>query len=187
MPDTQQLEASARRALDALAMLILDNPDPGTEALGAQYELRQALFGQPSEFPAIRVWQIQAQRRDGSWNNYSAPIVDEAEAHGDYAETVANSGQHRAFRLVSSVTTQTVEAQHPEAETRTNWVPGPVAVARAAAAAQSGRQQAALTRIGQMTDHWEQHLPEVIRTPAVVSAIRAVLERTAVTQPGQEA
>jgi hypothetical protein len=113
--DLQQLEASARRALDALAMLILNNPDPGTEALGAQYELRQALFGQPSEFPAIRVWQIQAQRRDGSWNNYSAPIVDEAEAHGDYAETIANSGQRRAFRLVSSVTTQTVEAQHPEA------------------------------------------------------------------------
>jgi hypothetical protein len=27
-----------------------------------------------------------------------------------------------------------------------------------------------------MTDHWEQQLPEVIRTPAVVSAIRAVLE-----------
>jgi hypothetical protein len=114
--EAQQLEASARRALDALAMLILNNPDPGTEALGAQYELRQALFGQPSEFPAIRVWQIQAQRRDGSWNNYSAPIVDGAEAHGDYAETIANSGQRRAFRLVSSVTTQTVEAQHSETQ-----------------------------------------------------------------------
>ena len=35
---------------------------------------------------------------------------------------------------------------------------------------------AALARIRQMTDYWEQHLPEVIRTPAVVSAIRAALE-----------
>lgn len=49
--------------------------------------------------------------------------------------------------------------------------------AHVALAAHAGRQQAALTRIGQMADHWEQQLPEVIRTPAVVSAIRAALER----------
>lgn len=36
---------------------------------------------------------------------------------------------------------------------------------------------AALARIRQMADHWEQHLPEVIRTPAVVSALRAALDR----------
>ncbi|MET8113751.1 hypothetical protein [Streptomyces prasinus] len=36
--------------------------------------------------------------------------------------------------------------------------------------------EAALARIGQMADHWEQHLPEVIRTPAVVSALRAAME-----------
>ena len=35
---------------------------------------------------------------------------------------------------------------------------------------------AALARIRQMADHWEQYLPEVIRTPAVVSALRAALE-----------
>ncbi|WP_042174679.1 hypothetical protein [Streptomyces sp. NBRC 110035] len=35
---------------------------------------------------------------------------------------------------------------------------------------------AALARIRQMADYWEQHLPEVIRTPAVVSALRAALE-----------
>jgi len=34
-------------------------------------------------------------------------------------------------------------------------------------------------RIGQMADAWEQQLPEVIRTPAVVSAIRAALEPAA--------
>ncbi|MFK0124921.1 hypothetical protein ACIQSP_16590 [Streptomyces nigra] len=38
------------------------------------------------------------------------------------------------------------------------------------------RLRAVVARIRQMTDHWEQQLPEVIRTPAVVSAIRAALE-----------
>ncbi|GAA1431748.1 hypothetical protein GCM10009601_51360 [Streptomyces thermospinosisporus] len=37
--------------------------------------------------------------------------------------------------------------------------------------------RAALARIRQMADYWEQHLPEVIRTPAVVSALRAAMER----------
>ncbi|WP_431040034.1 hypothetical protein [Streptomyces sp. P9-1] len=37
--------------------------------------------------------------------------------------------------------------------------------------------RAALARIHQMTDYWEQNLPEVIRTPAVVSALRAAMER----------
>ncbi|MFF6866704.1 hypothetical protein [Streptomyces ardesiacus] len=36
---------------------------------------------------------------------------------------------------------------------------------------------AVLARIRQMADYWEQHLPEVIRTPAVVSALRAALDR----------
>jgi hypothetical protein len=36
--------------------------------------------------------------------------------------------------------------------------------------------EAVLARIGQMADVWERRLPEVIRTPAVVSAIRAALE-----------
>jgi hypothetical protein len=36
--------------------------------------------------------------------------------------------------------------------------------------------RAALARIRQMADYWEQHLPEVIRTPAVVSALRAALD-----------
>jgi hypothetical protein len=41
---------------------------------------------------------------------------------------------------------------------------------------ETARLQAVVARLRQMTDHWEQQLPEVIRTPAVVSAIRAVLE-----------
>lgn len=36
---------------------------------------------------------------------------------------------------------------------------------------------AVVARVRQMADYWEQQLPEVIRTPAVVSAIRAALER----------
>jgi hypothetical protein len=38
---------------------------------------------------------------------------------------------------------------------------------------------AALARIRQMADYWEQNLPEVIRTPAVVSALRAAMEPAA--------
>lgn len=44
-------------------------------------------------------------------------------------------------------------------------------------------ETAVLVRIRQMADYWEQHLPEVIRTPAVVSAIRAALESAAVEFP----
>ncbi|MEU3283250.1 hypothetical protein, partial [Streptomyces antibioticus] len=43
------------------------------------------------------------------------------------------------------------------------------------------RLRAVVARIGQMTDAWEQQLPEVIRTPAVVSALRAALEPAAVS------
>jgi hypothetical protein len=41
------------------------------------------------------------------------------------------------------------------------------------------RLRAVVARIGQMADAWEQQLPEVIRTPAVVSALRAALEPAA--------
>jgi hypothetical protein len=51
---------------------------------------------------------------------------------------------------------------------------------------ETARLRAVVARLRQMTDHWEQQLPEVIRTPAVVSAIRAVLER-AETEPSAPA
>ena len=38
------------------------------------------------------------------------------------------------------------------------------------------RAEAAIARIRQMADAWEQRLPDVIRTPAVVSALRAALD-----------
>ncbi|MER5902974.1 hypothetical protein ABT150_23190 [Streptomyces mirabilis] len=41
---------------------------------------------------------------------------------------------------------------------------------------ETARLRAVVARLRQMTDHWEKHLPELIRTPAVVSAIRAALE-----------
>jgi hypothetical protein len=44
------------------------------------------------------------------------------------------------------------------------------------AADETRRLRAVVARLAQMADHWEQQLPEVIRTPAVVSAIRAALE-----------
>jgi hypothetical protein len=46
------------------------------------------------------------------------------------------------------------------------------------------RLRAVVARIRQMADYWEQQLPEVIRTPAVVSALRAAME-PAVSSVGQ--
>jgi hypothetical protein len=46
------------------------------------------------------------------------------------------------------------------------------------------RLRAVVARVRQMADYWEQQLPEVIRTPAVVSALRAALE-PAVSSVGQ--
>jgi hypothetical protein len=47
--------------------------------------------------------------------------------------------------------------------------------------------RAVVSRVRQMADAWEQQLPEVIRTPAVVSAIRAALEPAAVSPPADRA
>lgn len=120
MTDPQRLEAAARRALDSLAALILDRADPGTEALAAQYELRQALAGEQPGIPTERVWQIECRRRDGTWTSWSAATIDGADAHTDYADTVAHNGQKRAHRLVCATTTHLVEQQHqPDDETAT--------------------------------------------------------------------
>lgn len=112
MTNHQRLEAAARRALDSLAALILDNPDPDAEALGAQYELRQALAGERPKIPTERVWQIEAQRASGMWTPWSAVTFDRVDARTDYAETVAQHGQKRAHRLVCAVTTRVIEQQH---------------------------------------------------------------------------
>lgn len=116
-PPTEQqlaarLEAAARRALDSLAALILDSPDPGVEALGAQYELRQVLAGEVPEIPTVRQWQIECQRASGAWTPYRARNEDEADVHADYAGTVAEYGRLRAYRLVCATTTHGVEAHH---------------------------------------------------------------------------
>lgn len=61
--------------------------------------------------------------------------------------------------------------------------PAVSSVGQAAHTTRSAVLERAVQRIGQMADAWEQQLPEVIRTPAVVSAIRAALEPVAGAQP----
>ncbi|MFJ1830442.1 hypothetical protein [Streptomyces sp. NPDC088178] len=39
------------------------------------------------------------------------------------------------------------------------------------------KAEAVIERVRQMADAWEQQLPDVIRTPAVVSALRAALDQ----------
>jgi hypothetical protein len=88
----------------------------------------------------------------------------------------AHCGGPHAWDDCETYTALVASERQPETQ-------GALKRAHVALAAQAGRQQAALARIGQMTDHWEQHLPEVIRTPAVVSAIRAALGPAVVSQP----
>lgn len=115
MTTPEQLQAAAQRALEALGALILDSPDPGVEALGAQYELRRALLGTTPEIPTRREWQIQSQRYSGIWAGWSVPTDDAEHARQDYADTVATHGQQRAHRLVCATTTHVIEAhQEPE-------------------------------------------------------------------------
>lgn len=115
-PDMSRVEAAARRALDSLGGLILNTPDPGVEALGAQFELRQALLDAIPEIPTTRTWTIEARRRNARgdiWTRWNAPYDELSEdAHKDYAETVAEWGHQRAFRIVCATTTHVIEAQH---------------------------------------------------------------------------
>lgn len=111
--DQSQLEAAARRALDNLAAFILNSPDPSTEALGAQHELRQALLNATPDIPTTRVWTIESLRYENVWTRWSAPYEEfSQDAHRDYAETVAEWGHKRPFRLVCATTTHVIEAQH---------------------------------------------------------------------------
>lgn len=115
-PDASRLEAAARRALDSLAAFILDTSDPGVEALGAQYELRHALLLDTPPIPTDRVWQVQVQRRNGSWIDHSPATSDGRQAHADYEDTIASSGHLWSYRLVCSVRAHTIEAQHDRPE-----------------------------------------------------------------------
>ncbi|MET7438378.1 hypothetical protein ACFYQQ_01025 [Streptomyces sp. NPDC005496] len=110
MTDHAHLQAAAQRALEALGDLILNSRDPGVEALGAQYELRQALLGTTPEIPTRREWQIQSLRHSGIWTGWSVPTDDAEHARRDYAETVATHGQQRAHRLICGTTTHVIEA-----------------------------------------------------------------------------
>lgn len=119
---TNRLEAAAQRALDSLGDLILNTPNPGVEALGAQFELRQALLDAIPEIPTTRTWTIEARRQHNSgniWTRWNAPYDELSEdAHKDYAGTVAEWGHKRAFRIVCATTTHVIEAQHePNEET----------------------------------------------------------------------
>lgn len=51
---TDRLRDAARRALDSLNDLIADSSDPGTEALGARFELETALTNTPVPPPTNR-------------------------------------------------------------------------------------------------------------------------------------
>ncbi|MFE9920440.1 hypothetical protein ACFYQA_02300 [Streptomyces sp. NPDC005774] len=59
-----RIETAARRALDALNDLIANTTDPGVEALGARFELSQALIGaQPSPLDRAAARELSTTER----------------------------------------------------------------------------------------------------------------------------
>lgn len=110
--DTERLAAAARRALEALVDLICNTRDPGVEALGAQFELRQALIGHAPVKPDQREWTIEVQWRDGTWRRSGIAYDDHAEAQEEFDEAAAGRAGRRPLRLVWATTTWGIEATH---------------------------------------------------------------------------
>jgi hypothetical protein len=97
--DAARIEAAARRALDALNDLIANTTDPGVEALGARFELSQALIGaQPS--PVVN--RVTAYRE-------AADICDEA--GGAYTARALNDHAAGAFSLMEHFLRKANEAE----------------------------------------------------------------------------
>jgi hypothetical protein len=63
-----------------------------------------------------RIWQVQVQRRNGSWIDHSPATIHGSEAQADYEEAVASSGHLWSYRLVCSDRTHTIAAQHDRPE-----------------------------------------------------------------------
>lgn len=63
-----------------------------------------------------RTWQIQFQRRNGSWVDHSPATIHGSEAQAEYEQTVASTGHLWSYRLVCSDRTHTIAAQHNRPE-----------------------------------------------------------------------
>ena len=63
-----------------------------------------------------RIWQVQVQRRNGSWVDHTPATIHGSEAQAEYEQAVASTGHLWSYRLVCSDRTHTVTAQHNRPE-----------------------------------------------------------------------
>lgn len=129
----------------------------------------------------------QDYRHDADWPDWLASLArDHQPAVAPATDAVAVEAERdslgrEADRLRKDWVEMRTRAERAERiQENADFHLGQEMARRQSAEKETDRLRAVIARIGQMADHWEQQLPEVIRTPAVVSALRAALEPAAV-------
>ena len=122
-------------------------------------------------------WAVQERARFERLYTRESVRADLAEQRADTAARDADIYQQRLERLSEGYTEQRKRAEEAERiRENADFHLGQEMARRQLAEKETAQLRAVVARLRQMTDHWEQQLPDVIRTPAVVSAIRAALE-----------
>jgi hypothetical protein len=114
----------------------------------------------------------------------AAPPTDRAARNERYAAAIRDTagwvlddGQHMIAAVIAVADAEQAELRRErDLAIAHDRQPYPTAWAYEQACKALRRKGAVVERVRQMADYWEQQLPEVIRTPAVVSALRAALE-----------
>lgn len=162
-----EAEAVAHMADAVLAAL----PTPADQASALNTPVRQRADCTELE------WAVQERARFERLYTRESVRADLAEQRADTAARDADIYQQRLERLSEGYTEQRKRAEEAERiRENADFHLGQEMARRQLAEKETAQLRAVVARLRQMTDHWEQQLPDVIRTPAVVSAIRAALE-----------
>lgn len=98
----KQLNAAANRGLDSLNALISDTTDPGVEALGARYELRNTLVERLPHTPAPETHTVEQQVRDQIAEELKAAI-DRSRQHEADLGTSESGMDARRLGLIAAL------------------------------------------------------------------------------------
>ncbi|MGY0062762.1 hypothetical protein ACWY4P_40555 [Streptomyces sp. LZ34] len=98
----KQLNAAANRALDSLNAFITDTSDPGVEALGARYELRNTLVERLPHSPEPEVHSVEQQVREQIADEIKAAI-DRSRAHEASLGVAEPAMDARRLGLISAL------------------------------------------------------------------------------------
>jgi hypothetical protein len=130
--DTPRTDAELLAELGPLAAVIADKVHTvpvrhcpgGTDDLISEITLAVAVYvGRhvlPAEaaalanppWPTETDWVVESQWRDGKWRHYGPARPDRADAREQYDDAVQRNGDRHPYRLVRSITTYAVEAEH---------------------------------------------------------------------------